>query len=235
MQTRLLITPEPESISKRQLRSIPVIVATISILSSFALVQIFFGLSSLTRTYPATLNSGNEHNIGRLGAEKESRYQHRPSPSSRVHLVAVADEDFAKKYQPLFEENDKYSNFYKYKWHIISGENIELCEKRHKDFFFRKHCIVAEWMGNSLNENDVVFVFDSDVVPFRFDESLENWTSTDEDVIFYERIWNTEIMAGNYIARNNQRARMFLRGWAEFEFEKPTGFSSADNGKHVID
>jgi len=39
-------------------------------------------------------------------------------------------------------------------------------------------------------------------------------------------------MAGNYIARNNHRARSFLREWAKYEYEMPKeAFSSSDNGE----
>jgi len=55
-------------------------------------------------------------------------------------------------------------------------------------FFFCKHCMVAKWMEETPNENDVVFVFDSDVVPYRPAISLEKWTSTGEDIVLYERI-----------------------------------------------
>jgi len=87
-------------------------------------------------------------------------------------------------------------------------------------------------MEDALDENDLVVVFDSDVVPDRPTISLENWTSTGEDIVLYERIWNTEIATGNYIARNNHRARSFLREWAKYEYEMPKdAFLSSDNGE----
>ena len=148
-----------------------------------------------------------------------------------VHLVAVADANFAEKYRPLFEKNQQYADLHNYKWHVIGTESKN-CTKMHRDYFFRKHCMIAEWMESSLNKDDVVVVFDSDVVPFRSNISLNNWTTNGEDIVMYERIWNNEIMAGNYIARNNPRARQFLREWSKFEYEMPpNAFSSSDNGK----
>jgi hypothetical protein len=149
-----------------------------------------------------------------------------------VHMVAVADANFAKKYRPIFEKNQQYADFHNYKWHVIGTESKN-CSELYKDFFFRKHCMVAEWMENSINKDDVVVVFDSDVVPYRSNESLQNWTSNSEDIVLYERMWNTEIAAGNYIARNNPRARSFLREWSKFEYEvpPPPAFHSSDNGK----
>ena len=160
-----------------------------------------------------------------------SQQNQKDAQDPMVHLVAVADANFVKKYRRIFEKNQQYANLHNYKWHII-GTGSKECSEMHKDYFFRKHCMIAEWMEISLNEDDVVVVFDSDVVPYRSNISLMNWTATGEDIVMYERIWNDEIMAGNYIARNNPRARQFLREWSKFEYEMPPdAFSSSDNGK----
>ena len=171
-------------------------------------------------------------NVKQAGPTLYSLTQQDDVPAPAVHMVAVADAFFAEKYHPIFEKNQQYANFHNYTWHVIGTDNSK-CSELHKDYFFRKHCMVAEWMESSLNNDDVVVVFDSDVVPYRFNESLKNWTSNGEDIVLYERIWNTEIMAGNYIARNNPRARSFLREWSKFEYEMPPApaFSSSDNGK----
>ena len=42
-------------------------------------------------------------------------------------------------------------------------------------------------METNLMENDVLFVCDSDVVPYRANLSLDSWTIYEEDVIMYER------------------------------------------------
>ena len=42
--------------------------------------------------------------------------------------------------------------------------------------------------------------------------------------------WNYELTAGNYIIRNTEFGRNFLNMWANFDYQVPRGFSSADNG-----
>ena len=37
-------------------------------------------------------------------------------------------------------------------------------------------------------------------------------------------------MAGNYIVRNTEFGRNFLQLWSDFQYQKPPGFSSGDNG-----
>ena len=56
-----------------------------------------------------------------------------------------------------------------------------------------------------------------------------------DDLTFYLRSWNFEVMAGNYIARSTPFAIQFLRTWADYGFVIPKGFSSADNGAiHLV-
>ena len=50
------------------------------------------------------------------------------------------------------------------------------------------------------------------------------------DFIFYERLWNDEVVSGNYVARHTHFTRTFLLHWARYFYRQPTGFSSADNG-----
>jgi hypothetical protein len=53
------------------------------------------------------------------------------------------------------------------------------------------------------------------------------------DLIFYDRLYNYEIMAGSYLAKNTHFTHNFLLRWASYEFKvKPGSFqaSSTDNG-----
>ena len=80
---------------------------------------------------------------------------------------------------------------------------------------------------------------DADVVGVPSNASLKPWfdLAKENDLVFYERSWNFEIMAGNYIVKNSEYARGFLLRWSNFEYFKPSGFSSSDNGAihlHVL-
>lgn len=193
---------------------------SLSFVSIFALASVNFPLANTVF---------NNLLVGTTKANIEVRER-----SPEVHMLAIADADFARKYHPIFEKNEQYARRHGYKWHLI-GEESANCTTSHADYyFFRKHCMVAQWMEGTPDDNDLVFVFDADVVPYRYNISLQNWMSTiPEDVVMYEWIWNTEIMAGNYMVRNNHRARHFLKEWSRYEYEKPGGnaFSSSDNGE----
>merc|ERR1712232_122668 len=104
----------------------------------------------------------------------------------------------------------------------------------YKDYFFKKHCTVAEWL-ETQHKNLVAAIVDADVVSAVFDRGLEKWANHPADVQVYQRCLLPEIMAGNYMVRNTAFARTFLRNWAKYNFEMPRGFSSSDNGAiHLV-
>jgi hypothetical protein len=96
-------------------------------------------------------------------------------------------------------------------------------------FFFAKHCAVREWLARQPS-NYVAAVLDTDIGVIAADASLAPWMEDGADIVFYTRMWNYEIAAGNYIVRNTEFSRTFLQAWTMFFNHLPKGFSSFDNG-----
>jgi len=106
----------------------------------------------------------------------------------------------------------------------------------HLSIFFKKHCTVAEFLAQQP-AGYTALVLDGDVVPVVMERSLDEWLQGGEDLVFYEREWNPEVAAGNYIARNTPFTRSFLHAWANYERALPIDsvFRGADNGViHVL-
>ncbi|KAL7545114.1 hypothetical protein ACHAWF_008470 [Thalassiosira exigua] len=138
-----------------------------------------------------------------------------------IHMISFADVSFQKRNAPLLSQMARYAYSNGYKWHVLDSDPF--CELEYMDPFFRKHCSITR-------VGDRIFVLDSDVVPFRSAVNLDHWATFSEDLLFYDRTWNQEVAAGNYVIRNTNATRTFLMEWADYENLMPTGYSSSDNG-----
>jgi hypothetical protein len=145
-----------------------------------------------------------------------------------VGIILVADSKFEKRYGPLIQTQRCYAAARGYQHIILRPFGYSAC-MNYTDVFFNKHCIISTWLAKQP-EGYVAAVVDADVIALALERGLEEWYLHESDVHFYERDWNTEIMAGNYMVRNTANARRFLMGWADFNFNMPIGYCSSDNG-----
>ncbi|KAK6031849.1 hypothetical protein OSTOST_01981, partial [Ostertagia ostertagi] len=66
--------------------------------------------------------------------------------------------------------------------------------------------------------------------PMKLFSDLEQFLEPNKDIIFYNRFFNHEVMAGSYLVRRSVFSKWFLRGWADYEFSLPNSFHGRDNG-----
>uniref|UniRef100_A0A1I8BY18 Hexosyltransferase n=1 Tax=Meloidogyne hapla TaxID=6305 RepID=A0A1I8BY18_MELHA len=83
-----------------------------------------------------------------------------------------------------------------------------LCPQR--DFMFRRHCALAHFLSDNPTKIEWVLFLDADIGVVNPSHLVEDYlpktTSMDReqmipDLVFYERIFNGEFVAGSYIAR----------------------------------
>ena len=150
-----------------------------------------------------------------------------------VGLVIMADQNFQGKYPAQIQSMRCYAQQQGYDLWLLNG-SFPRCVAFRNDFFYLKHCSVAELL-ETQPERYTAIVLDADVVAVVLDRGLDSWLRSKGELQFYQRIAGPEIMAGNYLARNVPWVRQFLRHWALLRSRKPPGFSSADNGAlHVM-
>jgi len=166
-----------------------------------------------------------------------------------IGIVLVINAEFQARYVSQIKSQRCFASWRGYDHVILDTKDFPTCAKYAsgkgepgnghadwRDFFFQKHCVIAEFLGQQV-AGYVAVVIDGDVVAAALERGVEEWTRIDADIQFYERIWCTEIAAGNYIVRNTPWARAFLHKWASYVDDQPSGFSSSDNGAihlHIV-
>ncbi|KAK6058634.1 hypothetical protein COOONC_03795 [Cooperia oncophora] len=129
----------------------------------------------------------------------------------RIGIVTVLDKSRSRlKYRTAMQTMECYALRHNYTYKIT----------------FRRHCIVAI----VLQSFDWILFVDSDMGVVNEDRKLEDYVDSSKDIIFYNRFFNHEIMAGSYLVKRSAFSIRFLRGWADYEFSLPNSFHGRDNG-----
>ena len=89
--------------------------------------------------------------------------------------------------------------------------------KTNRRNFVETHlCAIQDW-----EENDFAYLLDSDVIAHNYEGEWDFEQEKIYDLIFYERWFNGEVVAGGYGVKNTAKTREFLHKWANLEYGQP--------------
>ncbi|KHJ93658.1 hypothetical protein OESDEN_06427 [Oesophagostomum dentatum] len=118
-----------------------------------------------------------------------------------------------------------YARVWNYEYRILNSSHY-MNECPQKDKFFRRHCVVAK----TLPLFDYILFLDADIGVVNPKRLIEEYIDANAEIVFYDRFYNWEIMAGAYLVKNTRWAQQFLYGFANYEFRLPKSFHGTDNG-----
>lgn len=138
-----------------------------------------------------------------------------------IAIVTIVDmSDQLKNYEVASQSVACYALHHNYTFHIVIAKDNnklqELCPQ--KVFFFRRHCVAAHLITNS--PHDYILFIDGDMGVINPQHRIEEYIVPNKDIIFYDRMWNFEIMAGSYLVRNSRFAITFLYNWARYDLRR---------------
>lgn len=94
---------------------------------------------------------------------------------------------------------------------------------------FRRHCVLYHHLINNPSV-EYLLVLDADMGIINPNHLIEDYINQDIDLLFYNRLYAYEIMAGSFIVKNTKFTQNFLRFWFEYELKLPRSFHGTDNG-----
>uniref|UniRef100_A0A0N5C557 Nucleotid_trans domain-containing protein n=1 Tax=Strongyloides papillosus TaxID=174720 RepID=A0A0N5C557_STREA len=156
----------------------------------------------------------------------------------KIHIVTIVPNDNISDYSLAINSVYCYALQYNYNYKLLNSNKEKEYTKncRQVDFMYQRHCILLNYITMRTNHSDIILFLDADMAVINPNQLIENFMQKDnEEILFYERMYNHEIMAGSYFIKNNAYGLKFLRSWSNYDYQKPNSFDGSDNvGLHNV-
>ncbi|RCN49758.1 hypothetical protein ANCCAN_04215 [Ancylostoma caninum] len=168
------------------------------------------------------------HPRSRLQREEVVEYENTKQRASnpRIGIVEVLEANTSpEQYATAISSVICYAKIHGYDFHLINDrEYQQQCPQ--DDKFFRRHCVVA----HMLERYDYVLFLDSDIGVLNPERRIEEFLDRHVDIIFYDRFYIWEVMAGSYLVKNSVWSQHFLLDFANYSSRLSKNIYAADNG-----
>jgi hypothetical protein len=148
------------------------------------------------------------------------------------YAIVIALDDHARlKYDQQVNALRCYAKRYRYKFSPLNPSMYVQCLLI-SNFFFQKHCGVLFYLIENP-EITWVLVLDGDNVLVNATKRIEDFVPMNNftHVVHYERFYNGEIMAGNYLIRNHYWSYIYLSKWINlYKYLPDVYYHNNDNG-----
>lgn len=149
----------------------------------------------------------------------------------KIAILVIGDHDAEVKYSQYWSSLRCYANRHNYTFLHDKADIDSFSEcQQNKNYFFRKHCVVAQIMKRNY-QIDWFLVLDGDVFVVNANRDLLSYIPSNNkiDIVHYERFHNGEIGAGNYLIKNTIFGSEYVKEWSRWEFHK-SPVPNYDNG-----
>jgi hypothetical protein len=146
-------------------------------------------------------------------------------------ILIVSDEHTRSKYVQQANALRCYANRHGYVFHILEPRHFIVCRSI-GNFFFGKQCAVLMYLIEN-SQLGWILVLDGDILIVNATKRIEDFIPVSDtiNIIHYERFYNGEIAAGNYLIRNHYWSHIYLLKWISlYEHLPKVDYHNNDNG-----
>uniref|UniRef100_A0A0N5A713 Nucleotide-diphospho-sugar transferase domain-containing protein n=1 Tax=Parastrongyloides trichosuri TaxID=131310 RepID=A0A0N5A713_PARTI len=151
--------------------------------------------------------------------------------NKKIAIVMIVSEGTEIKYKHAINTVSCYCSENDCEF-LILDENLyppilKQCEQQ--DFMFRRHCVVAMFGQECEATYNYIIFIEGDIGVINPKHDIKNFLPKGrEEILFYNKFFNNDIMAGSYIFKNTQYARNFLYYFANYEKKVPIQHDESD-------
>uniref|UniRef100_A0A0N4ZK65 Nucleotid_trans domain-containing protein n=1 Tax=Parastrongyloides trichosuri TaxID=131310 RepID=A0A0N4ZK65_PARTI len=152
--------------------------------------------------------------------------------SSKIAIISFIEHGHEDNYLPAIKTVRCYALHNNYSYVLLNDIDYPEFNKECKqgEFYFKRHCVIAYYLHQKKDIFEYALIIDADVALINPRHKLEYFLPKgNEEIIFYDRMFNDEIMAGSYMLKNSQYSRQFLIWFADYYFKVPKYNDGYDN------